>query len=62
MIVSAVGHESDDSGHAEHLVSRTALAARIAILETKPVFQGDNGSTLQKANVRAMLKWLGVKH
>jgi putative transposase len=34
-IVGAEVHESDDADHAVHLVRRTALAERIAALETK---------------------------
>ena len=60
-IVGAEVHDSDDSDHAVHLVRRTALAERIATLDTKPVLHGDNGSTLKATTVLAMLKWLGVK-
>jgi putative transposase len=54
-------HESDDAGHAAHLVRRTALAEGIATMLTKPVLHGDNGSTLKATTVLAMLNWLGVK-
>jgi putative transposase len=54
-------HETDDSHHAAHLVRRTALAEGIAMLDTKPVLHGDNGSTLKATTVLAMLNWLGVK-
>ena len=60
-IVGAEVHDSDDAGHAVHLVRRTALAERIATLKTKPVLHGDNGSTLKATTVLAMLQWLGVK-
>jgi putative transposase len=54
-------HDTDDSGHAVHLVRRTALAEGIAAMTTKPVLHGDNGSTLKATTVLAMLNWLGVK-
>ena len=54
-------HANDDSGHAAHLVRRTALAEGIAALDTKPVLHGDNGATLKATTVLAMLHWLGVK-
>lgn len=54
-------HDSDDAGHAVHLVRRTALAEGIAAMDTKPVLHGDNGSTLKATTVLAMLNWLGVK-
>jgi putative transposase len=54
-------HETDDSDHAAHLVRRTALAEGIAMLTSKPVLHGDNGSTLKATTVLAMLNWLGVK-
>ena len=54
-------HDSDHSDHAVHLVRRTALAEGIAMLATKPVLHGDNGSTLKATTVLAMLNWLGVK-
>ena len=54
-------HESDDSDHAAHLVRRTALAEGIAMLTSKPVLHGDNGSTLKATTVLAMLNWLGIK-
>jgi transposase InsO family protein len=54
-------HETDDSNHAAHLVRRTALAEGIAMLTSKPVLHGDNGSTLKATTVLAMLNWLGVK-
>jgi putative transposase len=54
-------HETDDSDHAAHLVRRTALAEGIAMLASKPVLHGDNGSTLKATTVLAMLNWLGVK-
>ena len=54
-------HDSDDSDHAVHLVRRTALAEGIAMMATKPVLHGDNGSTLKATTVLAMLNWLGVK-
>jgi transposase InsO family protein len=60
-IVGAEVHDSDDSDHAVHLVRRTALAERIAIMDVKPVLHGDNGSTLKATTVLAMLQWLGVK-
>lgn len=60
-IVGAEVHDSDDSGHAVHLVRRTALAEGIATMATKPVLHGDNGSTLKATTVLAMLQWLGVK-
>ena len=60
-IVGAEVHDSDDADHAVHLVRRTALAERIATLDTKPVLHGDNGSTLKATTVLAMLHWLGVK-
>ena len=60
-IVGAEVHDSDDADHAVHLVRRTALAERIATLDTKPVLHGDNGSTLKATTVLAMLQWLGVK-
>ncbi len=54
-------HETDESHHAAHLVKRTALAEGIAMMQTKPVLHGDNGSTLKATTVLAMLHWLGVK-
>jgi transposase InsO family protein len=54
-------HETDDSDHAVHLVRKTALAEGIAMMDTKPVLHGDNGSTLKATTVLAMLNWLGVK-
>ena len=60
-IVGAEVHDSDDADHAVHLVRRTALAESIAIMDTKPVLHGDNGSTLKATTVLAMLQWLGVK-
>ena len=60
-IVGAEVHDSDDADHAVHLVRRTALAERIATMQTKPVLHGDNGSTLKATTVLAMLQWLGVK-
>lgn len=49
-------HDSDDAGHAVHLVRRTALAEGIAPMDTKPVLHGDNGSTLKATTtVLAML-------
>ena len=60
-IVGAEVHDCDDADHAVHLVRRTALAERIATLQTKPVLHGDNGSTLKATTVLAMLQWLGVK-
>ena len=54
-------HASDDSQYAAHLVRRTALAEGIAMLGTKPVLHGDNGTTLKATTVLAMLQWLGVK-
>lgn len=54
-------HDSDDASHAVHLVRRTALAERIATMDTKPVLHGDNGSTLKATTVLAVLQWLGVK-
>ena len=60
-IVGAEVHDSDDADHAVHLVRRTALAERIATMDTKPVLHGDNGSTLKATTVLAMLQWLGVK-
>jgi transposase InsO family protein len=60
-IVGAEVHASDDADHAAHLVRRTALAERIATLDTKPVLHGDNGATLKATTVLAMLQWLGVK-
>ena len=60
-IVGAEVHDSDDAEHAVHLVRRTALAERIATMDTKPVLHGDNGSTLKATTVLAMLHWLGVK-
>jgi transposase InsO family protein len=60
-IVGAEVHDSDDADHAAHLVRRTALAERIATLQSKPVLHGDNGSTLKATTVLAMLQWLGVK-
>jgi putative transposase len=54
-------HETDNSEHAAHLVRRTALAEDIAMLTSKPVLHGDNGSTLKATTVLAMLNWLGVK-
>ena len=54
-------HDTDDSDHAAHLVRRTALAEGIALLASKPVLHGDNGSTLKATTVLAMLNWLGVK-
>ena len=54
-------HDTDDSEHAVHLVRRTALAEDIAVMTTKPVLHGDNGSTLKATTVLAMLNWLGVK-
>jgi putative transposase len=44
-----------------HLVRRTALAERIASMDTKPVLQGDNGCTLKATTVLTMLQWLGVR-
>ena len=60
-IVGAEVQDSDDADHAVHLVRRTALAERIATMDTKPVLHGDNGSTLKATTVLAMLQWLGVK-
>jgi transposase InsO family protein len=60
-IVGAEVHDSDNADHAVHLVRRTALAERIATMDTKPVLHGDNGSTLKATTVLAMLQWLGVK-
>lgn len=60
-IVGALVHDTDDAGHAAHLVRRTALAESIAAMDTKPVLHGDNGSTLKATTVLAMLQWLGVK-
>lgn len=54
-------HETDSSDHAAHLVRRTALSEGIAMLASKPVLHGDNGSTLKATTVLAMLNWLGVK-
>lgn len=54
-IVGAEVHDSDDSGHAVHLVRRTALAEGIATMATKPVLHGDNGSTLN-------VHWYNVDH
>jgi len=54
-------HETDESHHAAQLVKRAALAEGIALMETKPVLHGDNGSTLKATTVLAMLHWLGVK-
>jgi len=54
-------HETDACDHAAHLVRRTALAEGIAMLTSKPVLHGDNGSTLKATTVLAMLNWLGVK-
>ena len=54
-------HATDDSHHAAHLVQRTALAEGIAMLASKPVLHGDNGSTLKATTVLAMLHHLGVK-
>ena len=54
-------HDTDDAGHAAHLVRRTALTEGIAALEAKPVLHGDNGSTLKATTVLAMLHWLGIK-
>ena len=54
-------HDIDHADHATHLVRRTALAEGIAMLSTKPVLHGDNGSTLKATTVLAMLNWLGVK-
>ncbi len=54
-------HGTDDSDHAVRLVRRTALAEGIAMMATKPVLHGDNGSTLKATTVLAMLNWLGVK-
>ena len=52
-------HDTDDAGHAAHLVRRTALAEGIA-LGNKPVLHGDNGSTLKATTVIAMLQYLGI--
>lgn len=54
-------HATDDSHHAAHLVQRTALAEGIAMLDSKPVLHGDNGSTLKATTVLSMLHHLGVK-
>ncbi len=54
-------HDTDHSDHAARLVQRTSLAERIAVLQTKPLLHGDNGSTLWATTVLAMLNWLGVK-
>ena len=54
-------HDSDDSQHAVHLVRRTALSEGIAVMPSKPVLHGDNGSTLKATTVLAMLNWLGIK-
>ncbi len=54
-------HENDHADHAAHLVRRTALSEGIAMMGTKPVLHGDNGSTLKATTVLAMLNWLGVK-
>jgi hypothetical protein len=51
----------DDSGHAVHLVRRTALAERIATMAAKPVLHGDSGSMLKATTVLVILNWLGVK-
>ena len=60
-IVGTEVHDSDHADHAAHLVRRTALAERIATMDTKPVLHGDNGSTLRATTVLAMLQWLGDK-
>ena len=54
-------HDSYQADHAAHLVRRTALAEGIAMMTTRPVLHGDNGSTLKATTVLAMLNWLGVK-
>jgi putative transposase len=54
-------HDTDDSGHAAHLVRRTALAESIHCQEDRPILHGDNGSTLKATTVLAMLQWLGIK-
>ena len=54
-------HATDDSGHAAHLVKRTALAEGIAALGKPPVLHGDNGATLKATTVLEMLHWLGIK-
>jgi len=54
-------HDTDDSGHAAHLVPRTALAKSIHCQEDRPILHGDNGSTLKATTVLAMLQWLGIK-
>jgi transposase InsO family protein len=48
-------HADDSSGHAVHLVGRTALTEGIAALTDKPVLHGYNGSTLKATTVLAML-------
>jgi putative transposase len=60
-IVGFEVHDSDEAGHAAHLVKRTALAEGIHAMLTKPVLHGDNGSTLKATTVLAMLYWLGIK-
>lgn len=60
-IVGFEVHDSDDAGHAAHLVKRCALAEGIHAMPTKPVLHGDNGATLKATTVLAMLHWLGVK-
>lgn len=40
---------------------RTALSESIAVLDTRPVLQGDNGARLKATTVLAMLHWLSVK-
>lgn len=54
-------HANDSSDHAVHLVRRTALAEGIAALADKPVFHGNNDSTLNATTVLSILEWLGVK-
>ncbi len=52
-------HDTNHSDHAAQLVRRTALSEINAVLTSKPVLHGDNGSTLKAATV--MLNWLSVK-
>ena len=60
-IVGFEVHDTDDSGHATHLVKRTALSEGIHATQARPVLHGDNGSTFKATTVLAMLHWLGIK-
>jgi putative transposase len=53
-------HETDQAGHAAHLVRRTALAEGIHARLVRPALHGDNGASLKGTTVLAMPHWLGI--